>query len=133
LHGRNECEHGFVPGAPFTQHQIGEQFDRAIGGDDLDRAWLLAAQLDSVPIGRALALTTLLGRRGDPRFEAAALRFLERFCKEAEPRLDQVSKVADALQTLRRTGDLPAMSDGAARSLDDLRRQLDRLTSRRTG
>jgi hypothetical protein len=38
--------------------------------------------------------------------------------------LPQVSKIADALCTIRRVGDLPAMSDGAARALEDLGRQL---------
>jgi hypothetical protein len=38
--------------------------------------------------------------------------------------MDQVSKEADALGTLRRVGDLSVMSQGAARALEDLGRQL---------
>jgi hypothetical protein len=113
-----------VPGTPFTQHQFRQQFDRAVGDGNVDRAWNLAARLDPVPIDRALALTILMGRRADPRFEAAALRFLERFCAEAKPKLSNVSKVADALDTLKRVGNLPAMSEGAVRALEDLGRQL---------
>ena len=115
-----------MPGAPFTQWQIREQLDRAIGEGDIDAAWGFAKRLDPVPIDRALALTVLLGRRSDPRFEAAALRFVERFCAEAKPSLEAISKVCDALSTIRRVGDLPAMSEGAARALEDLGRQLGR-------
>jgi hypothetical protein len=129
---RVDCEHAFVPGTPFTQWQIRDQLDRAIAEGDVDRAWGLAKRLDPVPIDRALALTTLLGRHADPRFETAALRFVERFVAEAKPTLPQISKVAHALQTLHRVGDLPAMSEGAARALDDLGRQLAAISRQST-
>jgi hypothetical protein len=113
-----------MPGNAFTQHQIAEQFERAVEEGEPARAWNLARRLDPVRLDQALALTVLLGRARDRRFEAAALRFVERFVVEARPSLTTISKVADALQTVGRVGDLPAMSDGAARALADLRRQL---------
>ena len=103
---------------------MGDNLDRAVAEGDVAEAWHLAGRIGSVPLHQALSLTILLGRRADPRFEAAALRFVERFAAEVTPTLADISKVADALQTLRRVGDLPAMSEGAMRSLEDLGRQL---------
>lgn len=109
-----------MAGSPATQRQLRDRFDQAIEETDVDRAWQLAADLDFVSIDRALALTMLLGQRADPRFEAAAVRFVGRFAVELKPTLAQISKVAQALETMRRVGDLPAMSEGAARALEDL-------------
>jgi hypothetical protein len=120
-----------VPGTPFTQQQFRDQFDRAIADGNVALAWTVATRLDPVPLDRALLLTVLLGPTEQHRFRPAAARFLARFVTEATPSLAQVSKVADALDTLGKVGGLPAMSEGATRALEDLARQLRNLRSRR--
>jgi hypothetical protein len=114
----------FVPGTPYSQRQLREIFDRAVRESNVAMAWNVAGGIGRVELHRALALTLLLGRQGDRRYPASARRFLARFAEEAEPTLAQVRKVADALDTLARTRDLPAMREGADRALEDLGRQL---------
>jgi hypothetical protein len=101
----------FVPGTPFSQHQLGI-FDRAVRESNVGTAWSVAGGLGRVELHRALALTVLLGRKGDERYPASARRFLARFTEEAGPTLAQIKKVADALDTLGRTHELPAMREG---------------------
>lgn len=113
-----------MPGTPYSRRQLRGIFDRAVGESSLERAWGAARGLSPLDLPRALALTVLLGRRGDRRYPDCARRFLSRFAVEAEPTLAQIRKVADALDTLERTRDLPAMREGADRALEDLARQL---------
>jgi hypothetical protein len=113
-----------VPGTPYSQRHLREIFDRAIRDADARMAWSAARGLKTVELDRALALTTLLGREGDPRYLHSARRFLCRFLAEAGPTLGQVRKVADALDRLGRLHELPAMPEGADRALADLGRQL---------
>lgn len=114
----------FVPGTPYSQHHLHQIFDRAIQESELDRAWRAATHLERVDLHRALALTMLLGREGDARYQECARRFLSRFVAEARPALGQVKKVADALDQVGRLYELPAMREGADRALADLGRQL---------
>jgi len=114
----------FVPGTPYSQHQLRRIFDRAVRDSNVAMAWNVAGGLKRVELDRALALTVLLGRQGDERYPASARRFLARFAEEAGPTLGQIKKVADALDTLGRTHELPAMREGADRALEDLGRQL---------
>jgi hypothetical protein len=108
----------------FTDRELRIQLDRAIDDGDLARAWRVAGRIDRVGLDQALGVVVMLGRRKDPRFERAALRWVERFCAERAPGLPAVSKVCDALGTVRSVGDLPAMSDAAFKALEDLRRRL---------
>jgi hypothetical protein len=113
-----------VPGTPYSQRQLREIFDRAVRESNLRMAWSVAGGLKQVELYRALALTLLLARDGDPRYEDCARRFLARFAQEARPTLGQVKKVADALDQVGRLQELPAMREGADRALVDLGRQL---------
>jgi hypothetical protein len=45
----------------------------------------------------ALQLVHLYAERGSPKFEAAAMRWLERYLVESSPRLRQFAKVASSL------------------------------------
>ncbi len=63
----------------------------------------------------------LLGKEGHKRFEPAARRFLERFIREDAPTVEQVKKVADALNSIN--GYLELIAWGA---LMDLAEQLER-------
>jgi hypothetical protein len=114
----------FVPGTPYSQRHLRRIFDRAVEESELDRAWRVAAHLERVDLHRALALTTLLGRQGDDRYQECARRFLSRFVAEARPTLGQVKQVAEALDQIGRLQQLPAMREGADRALADLARRL---------
>lgn len=72
-------------------------FDRAVRRKDADAALRWAARLQYVPLDRALRLTLLLADQADPRFQAAARRFLIRFIVECETSLIHVKRLADAL------------------------------------
>jgi hypothetical protein len=113
-----------VPGTPYSQHQLREILDRAIRESNLPLAWSAAGGLREVELHRALALTLLLAREGDPRYEDCARKFVARFALEARPTLGQVKRVADALDQVGHLQDLPAMREGADRALVDLARQL---------
>jgi hypothetical protein len=108
----------------FRRGELRSRFDRAIRDEDLPGAWSAAGKLREVELDRALGLTLLLGRKGDLRFRRTALRFIARLALEAQPTLEQVKNVADALTTLERVCDLPGMREGADRALEDLQRQL---------
>lgn len=105
---------------PYSQRQLRDIFDRAIRGSAPPRAWNAAGGLKEVELHRAPALTILAGRQGDRRYPVSARLFLARFALEAEPTLGQIKKVADALDTLGHTHELPVMRDGADRALEDL-------------
>jgi hypothetical protein len=113
-----------VPGTPYSQRHLRQIFDRAIDESNLPMAWNAAGGLDEVDLHRALALTTLLARRGDRRYLGCARRFLCRFIDEVRPTLGQIGKVADALDQVGHLQDLPAMREAADRALADLGRQL---------
>lgn len=110
-----------MPGSPFNHAQI---FDTAIKEGKLDLAWRSAASMKAVSLDRALALTLLLGSSADERYEGSARRFLIRFIDEVGPTLQQVMKVADALDCYRTRRGPPALRDGAEEALEDLQRQI---------
>ncbi len=108
----------------MTARTLPIRFNQAIERKDADAAWQLAKEFPRLSLDQALSLTILLGIRSDARFVPAARRFLERFIAEAKPELAQIKRVADALDSMRLTGGLPALQEGAERALEDLARQL---------
>ena len=105
-----------------------DRFRTAVKRRDVEDAWRYAGEAKRVPLSWALRLTLLLADTRDRRYVPAARRFLARFATEVEPTLLQIKKVADALDTLRLVGNNPALSEGAERALEDLARQLQRLS-----
>jgi hypothetical protein len=61
-----------------------------------------ARELPNLPLEDALLLVRLYAERGSPKFEKAALRWLERFLVEGSPRLRHVADVAASLAELER-------------------------------
>lgn len=78
-----------------------EHFDAAIQAGNLDGAWEAACNMGRVRLDRALRLLILLGAEEEPTFERAARRFLTRLIKERSPTVEQIKKIADALNVLR--------------------------------
>jgi hypothetical protein len=56
-----------------------------------------ARELPNLPLEDALQLVHLYAERGSPKYEKAALRWLERYLVEGEPRLQHFAKVATSL------------------------------------
>jgi hypothetical protein len=56
-----------------------------------------ARELPSLPLEDALQLVKLYAERGSPKFEKAALRWLERYLSEDTPRLQRFAEVAVSL------------------------------------
>ena len=105
---------------------IGGEFRTAIRTKSFRVAMDLARSMPRLSLSDALALTVLGAAQEPERFPALARRFLVRFIEEAEPSLEQVKKVADALDSLCLTSDLPVLRQGAEEALEDLGRQLRR-------
>ena len=53
-----------------------------------------ARELPSLSLEDALELVHLYAERGSPKYEKAALRWLQRYLTEREPRLLQLAEVA---------------------------------------
>jgi hypothetical protein len=49
--------------------------------------------MPNLPLQDALQLVRLYGERGSPKFERAALRWLERYLTEGSPRLQHFAQV----------------------------------------
>lgn len=97
-----------------------ELFDQAIANGKLSSAWFHAVELPHLSLDRALRLTMLMGVEESRGFEKAGRRFLIRFIRECEPSLEQVKRVADALNEVSEDNfDRPH----ALRCLDDLAEQ----------
>lgn len=75
----------------------GAAFWRAIQRGNVIVAESVAREFPTLPLDYALALTHLYGEKGDRRYEAAALRYLERYITEAGPSLLDVAGVAALL------------------------------------
>ena len=60
----------------------------------------VAREFEPLPLDFALALVHLYSRRGDKRYERAALRYLDRYLTEATPSLDDLAGVAVLLVEL---------------------------------
>ena len=59
-----------------------------------------ARELPNLPLEDALRLVHLYAERGSPKYEKAALRWLERFLTESSPRLRDIAKVTASLAKL---------------------------------
>ena len=53
-----------------------------------------ARELPNLPLEDALQLVHLYAERGSPKYEKAAMRWLERFLTEGEPRLQHFAEIA---------------------------------------
>ena len=60
-------------------------------------------ELGALPLEDALQLVHLYAERGSPKYERAALRWLERYLSEAGPSLEQVARVVASLAERART------------------------------
>jgi hypothetical protein len=56
-----------------------------------------ARELPNLPLEDALQLVHLYAERGSPKYEKAALRWLERYLFEEEPSLERFAKIAASL------------------------------------
>lgn len=70
---------------------------RALARRDLFQAELAARELERLSLDDALQLTYLYAERGSPKYERAALRWLERYVAEGAPNLRDVALVAALL------------------------------------
>jgi len=78
-------------GSPRTR------FRRAIERRSLIDAELAAREMGSVTLEEAFELVVLYGELSEPRYERAALRYLQRYMTEASPSLTDVALVAGML------------------------------------
>jgi hypothetical protein len=70
------------------------RFRRAIERRALWMAEDAARELPNLPLEDALQLVHLYGERASSKYEKAALRWLERYLTEGEPRLQHFAEVA---------------------------------------
>jgi hypothetical protein len=56
-----------------------------------------ARELPKLPLDDALQLVKLYGERGSPKYEKAALRWLERYLTEGSPRLQHFAEITATL------------------------------------
>ena len=76
------------------------RFRRAIERRALWAAEDAARELPNLPLEDALQLVHLYASRGSPKFERAAMRWLERYLSEGTPRLQHFAEVAGDLARL---------------------------------
>ena len=76
------------------------RFRRAIERRALWLAEDAARELPNLPLEDALQLVHLYAERGSPKFERAALRWLERCLDESSPRLQRFAEMAAELATV---------------------------------
>ena len=70
------------------------RFRRAIERRALWMAEDAARELPDLPLEDALQLVHLYAERGSPKYERAAMRWLERYLSEGSPRLQHFAEVA---------------------------------------
>jgi hypothetical protein len=75
------------------------RFRRAIERRALWMAEDAARELPNLPLEDALQLVWLYAERGSPKYEKAALRWLERYMVEGSPRLQHFAEIAASLAT----------------------------------
>jgi len=75
----------------------GPRFRRAIERGNLTAAEQAAFELAFVSLGDAGALLELYAKKGDRKYERAALKYLRRYMDEAGPTLADVAQVAAVL------------------------------------
>ncbi len=73
------------------------RFRRAIERRALWLAEDAARELPNLPLQAALQLVHLYAERGSPKYEKAAMRWLERYLVESSPRLQHFSEIASDL------------------------------------
>ena len=76
-------------GSPYAR------FKRSLAAGSATNAWAAAFELPRLDLDDALRLVLIL--RGDPKYDAAAVRFLARLLLEADLTLTQAQLVARAL------------------------------------
>ena len=74
------------------------RFRRAIERRALWLAEDAARELPKLPLEDALQLVRLYGERGSPKYERAAMRWLERYLAERSPTLKNFAKVVRSLE-----------------------------------
>jgi hypothetical protein len=79
------------------------RFRRAIERRALWLAEDAARELPNLPLEDALKLVHLYAERGSPKYEKAALRWLERYLTEGSPRLRHFAEVVESLAKLEQT------------------------------
>jgi hypothetical protein len=62
-----------------------------------------AREMANLPLENALQLVHLYAERGSPKFEKAAMRWLERYLTEGEPRLQHLAEGAADLAKRERS------------------------------
>ena len=80
----------------------GAIFWRAIQRENVIVAEGIAREFGKLPLDFALALVHLYGQTGDRKYEAAALRYLERYITEENPKLEDVAASASLLAERQR-------------------------------
>lgn len=99
--------------------------DKALDEDDLPHAWMGAHERGGgVRLSQALRLTMLIGHRKSSSYDGAVRRFLARFIAEEKPTLEQIRKVAHALEELPKTMEAP-IPGSPEYALLDLVRQIE--------
>ena len=66
-----------------------------------------ARELPNLPLEDALQLVHLYAERGSPKYERAAMRWLERYLTESEPRLQHFAEVVAGLAARDPEADRP--------------------------
>ena len=87
-----------------TEAHAHVRFRRAIERRALWMAEDAARELPNLPLEDALQLVHLFAERGSPKYEKAALRWLERYLSEGSPRLQHFAEITAALAK-REAGD----------------------------
>jgi hypothetical protein len=70
------------------------------GGNEHRALWLAedaARELPNLPLENALQLVHLYAERGSPKYDNAALKWLERYLTESSPRLQHFAEIAASL------------------------------------
>jgi hypothetical protein len=62
----------------------------------------VACELPHLPLRDALRLVHLYAERGSPKYERAAMRWLERYLTEGSPRLKHFAAITASLANARR-------------------------------
>ena len=78
------------------------RFRRAIERRALWMAEDAARELPNLPLEDALQLVHLYAERASPKFETAALRWLERYLTEGSPRLHHFAVITESFAKLER-------------------------------
>ena len=78
------------------------RFRRAIERRALWMAEDAARELPNLPLEEALPLVHLYAERGSPKYEKAAMRWLERYLDEGAPSLEKFAGIVASLAALSR-------------------------------